>query len=218
MFAIMILGVGLIAVASLFPVATAVQRKTVNEVLAQQVARNYKALIAERKITVTAAQVTNYSSVARYAYVDADGNAAGDGATATTQWTAELLSYPSLSTENYDGDTENAPDGDLNGDGVFDAEDIKLRPYFVTILARKDSTNGWKVFALIQRRLSDTIPQVVNAGNVNLGDLYIEPDGDVGVRGSDGTTTHWHGELDGNQRTALQIVVLGEDAVIEEAP
>ena len=51
MFSILILGVGLVAVASLFPIAGTIQRATVEDVTAMQVARNAESAVAARGIS-----------------------------------------------------------------------------------------------------------------------------------------------------------------------
>lgn len=53
MFAISILGIGLIAIASIFPVASLIQRETVNTLISQQVTDNVKITLRTRGIRIT---------------------------------------------------------------------------------------------------------------------------------------------------------------------
>lgn len=85
MFAIMILGVGLVAVASMFPVAAQVQASTIDDMMAQEAAANAKAMLRTRGIDKaivgqnlsqvwlypnTSAQIdlVNFNHLAEYSY------------------------------------------------------------------------------------------------------------------------------------------------------
>ncbi len=91
MFAIMILGVGLIAVASLFPFAGKIQKDTFEEMEVAQVEENVKALVFARGFHVDDADAIRIAS--RFPFPMRSGNSQTVGT--RIKWSVQDMSFPS---------------------------------------------------------------------------------------------------------------------------
>jgi len=149
MFSILILGVGLVAVASLFPVATALQQETMDDVMMQQVARNARTLLQRRGIDRATFEANALAQ---------NGKATGEVFKINDLWPMEDRSFPTTEPVN-ERDYYWVPlfRYDSNGDPAQNLD--------------------WNVYVLILKVVPGYGPSddnVVRTGRANAGDYVID--------------------------------------------
>jgi len=133
MFAIMILGIGMIAVASLFPVAGSMQQAAFDDAMALQISTSAEAMLKSRPIPVDLNGTTWNNDGKVYMISDNDLNNATDP---TVRWTLQDRSFPQ------------------------NIADVNKRTYFWRPFYRwNDEQNQWEIYLIISKRPEgDTAP------------------------------------------------------------
>ena len=199
MFAVLILGIGLISIASLFPAAGAIQKNTMNNVTAEFIASNIEAKLKTRGI--------NEALLLTYV----------PGADTVTKLTDAQLTniglplaervYPEAFDTNRDG-TANTTVAGIDEDDAFANRQFYWRPLFM-----RDTQGNWKIFVFIQRRVDDAVPTVSTAGSSNAGDWTVSTTGTVVRQTSDLANGNWKGALVGNISTTVTVLTLSSGVV-----
>lgn len=204
MFAILLLGVGLVAVAGIFPIAGSIQRDTVDQTLAQSVATSAEAVLMEKGITAAdlTLSVPNFYLLAAAKIPERD------------------RCYPYF--EDADGNgTPNEPSNSrgLDEDHTFTsaaASSIKRQMYWCPVFYKNTLTNNWQVFVFVMRNIGLGEPVPTTTGLPLAGDLYVKADGTVGTAISDndsGAAGAWHAPISGTRSSFVQLSVLGTGVV-----
>ena len=156
MFSILILGVGMAAVASLFPFAAHIQQNTMHDLLAQQTKTNIVTLLHGKGIRQ--ADVLNAAK-----------HEIPTGSTHATNTTRFLIGGDPFDLPNYDNaDRVDPTVGELNQ--IWPAED---RSYPTTIADPEDrvifweplfirSGNEWRIMVVIMRKHGKVVPVLAN--------------------------------------------------------
>ena len=200
MFAVLILGIGLISIASLFPAAGSIQKSTMSDVTGEFVASNIEAKLNARGISETTllTLVTGTNTV-----------------TNLTDTQLNSIGYPiaeRVFPEAYDTDR----DGTLN-EAAEDSARAK-RQFYWRPLFLKDSQGNWKIFVFVQRRIGDAVPVVSNANSsptnrVNAGDWTVTSAGVLSRATTDTANANWKGVLSGNASTTVTVLTLSNGVV-----
>jgi len=215
MFAIMILGIGLIAISSIFPVAGQMQKSTFDEVMGQQIGLNAMNLINERGLFETAPTDPGNDQVQQVpqSMLEPGG-----------RWPLGSRCQPAKI--------------DVNDDQIFNASaaedsDFNERAYYWEPLYRKDQTTGeWEVFIIVMKRVGSEVPEIEltsdPAAELSLGEMVVsQKNGTIGAvtkktggsieinnqnyQSSDGQ--YYHGKPFGDKKTTLRVLVLGNEAI-----
>lgn len=201
MFAVLILGIGLISIASLFPVAGAIQKNTMDDVTGEFVASNIEAKLKTRGISETTLLT----------YVTATN-------TVTNLTDAQLVNLglplsERVFPEAFDLNRNGTANENATEDNTFTKRNFYWRPLFM-----RDSHNNWKVYVFVQRRVGDPIPTVSNANSnptnrVNAGDWTVTSGGTLTRATQDTTNSNWKGVVAGNQSTTLTVLTLSNGVI-----
>jgi prepilin-type N-terminal cleavage/methylation domain-containing protein len=198
MFSILILGIGLVAVAGLFPIAGALQRDTIDQAVGQSLAISVNAFLRGKGVSGTTLNgfiVDNAVHDLTNAQLDALGLSLRERC------------FPS----NFDGDKDGVYNTSAADDPTFVARQFYWRPLF-----RKDTNNNWQVFVFIMKRVPNggepTI--AINDGVTNAGDVVVATDGTVFTVTNDNDHADcYHALVTGNFSPFKQITILGNGVV-----
>ena len=200
MFAVLILGIGLISIASLFPAAGAIQRNTMNEVTGEFVASNIEAKLKTRGISETALLllVTGTNTVTNLS--DAQLTSIG------------LPLAERVFPEAFDNDRD-GNDNEVNEDNAFAKRQFYWRPLFL-----RDAQGNWNIFVFVQRRVGDAVPIVSNANSnptnlVNAGDWTVTGSGVLTRATIDTANSNWKGVTVGNASTTITVLTLSNGVI-----
>ena len=200
MFAVLILGIGLISIASLFPAAGAIQKNTMTDVTGDFVASNIEAKLKARGISES--QLTTYipDVAANHSVVKNLTDMQLDNIGLTI---GERV-FP----EAYDANRNDTPNEDATEDNTFEKRQFYWRPLFM-----RDAQGNWKIYVFVQRRIGDAVPTVVNSGNANAGDWTVQGNGTLSRMTDDVSNNHWKGAIVGNSSTTVTVVTLSNGVI-----
>lgn len=224
MFAIMILGVGLIAVSAIFPVSGAMQKSAFDEVVGQQLVDNIQALVEARGLAkgtdLTGADDGNVNYMPAALLDDTDD------ALITIEWPRTMRCAPSQL--------------DLDGDLVYNesSEDRECynRDYYWVPLVRKDTLSSeWEVYIFVLKRIKAytdvdplaSVPTVemgdISSAPLRLGEMVVsQAEGQVGVvtklnpvqvNGQDVSGNWYYGSHAGSRSSTIRVVILGNEVI-----
>lgn len=155
MFAIMILGIGLVAVAALFPVTTRLQKSTFDDMIGMQIVSNVEALLNARGLKANdLPPALEDGQVHRVPAELIDDDPDNGPNPDSIEWVHELRSFPdSIPATGQDDIPIGSPDGYDDG--------LASRPYWWEPLVRYEPTTGqWEVYVIIFRSIGQEVPPV----------------------------------------------------------
>lgn len=206
MFSVMILGVGLIALSSLFPVASAVQKSTFDELMAQQLTTAVDATLRARGVSKADLIATpSYNDGAVHRLPDPTASPYTQGT--NIPWILNDRSYPASKPRTYS-----------YGGALGNAEN---RDFYWEIFFRRDSTTGdWQIFVIVMKRVPNPAapavpPQTISDANLSLGEPGINAaTGAIVVKGTAALTgNYFHGAPINNTVTTARILQFGNEVV-----
>ncbi len=220
MFSILILGTGLIAIASLFPVAGSIQRDTMDQVMAQSVTKSAEATLLtkgfpkallENAAMPYAPIAANFQGGALSAGTVGNLDPAQDATLLNTAYPLKDRCYPQF----YDPAGDGSPP-----DGASEDPNCYARQFYWRPLFKQIAPGNWQVFVFVQRRIKSSspavaadIPALVNTGIVNMGDMLLDPTGVASSANSEAATTNWHAEITGNRSSFAGFTAIGGGVV-----
>lgn len=195
MFAVLILGIGLISVASLFPAAGVIQKNTMSDVTGEFVASNIEAKLKARGIS-EATLTTMVTGTSVVNLTDAQLTSIG------------LPIGERVFPEAYDSNRNGTPNENATEDNTFAKRQFYWRPLF-----QRDAQGNWKIFVFVQRRVGDTVPTVANSGNANAGDWTVTTGGVLSRMTGDGSNGNWKGALSDDLSTTVTVLTLSNGVI-----
>jgi prepilin-type N-terminal cleavage/methylation domain-containing protein len=214
MFAIMILGVGLVAVASLFPVTSRMQKNTFDDMIGMQMVSNVKAALLARGIAVSDAEASDASAkTSGNVYqlpIEVLNRLPNDtGRPDSIEWMDHDRSFPVTA-----GKLNTSGTPDTNGNGINDGWEV--RPYFWEPLVRYDTLSGlWEVYVIVYRTVGSKSYGIEtgDAADLAVGEMGIMVNGGAIVYRADPATTLtsgacWHAVPVGQTTTTVRIIKL----------
>lgn len=222
MFAIMILGVGLIAVAAIFPVSGTMQKATFDEVVGQQMTDSIQAMLNERGL-VKESDLVGVAGGTVQPVPAALIDETYEPATYEIEWPLAMRCFPG----KLDVDNDLVPN-EANPKPKDEDPTFVNRDYYWVPLVRYDATAAeWEVYVFVMKKLGTTIP-TVTAGDIataglQLGEMIVhQADGEVGVvtkinplevNQQPASGTWYYGTHVGNQATTIRLLILGDEVI-----
>ncbi|QNN23931.1 type II secretion system protein [Planctomycetales bacterium ZRK34] len=216
MFAIMILGVGLIAVAAIFPVSGAMQKSAFDDVVGQQLVDNIQALVDARGLANEADLSTANNGNVNFMPSELLDDT--NDPSITIEWPVSMRCIPSQLDFN----------GNLKYNESNEDPDFLNRDYYWVPLVRKDLDSlEWEVYIFVLKKISDAVPTVemgpIENAPLRLGEMVVsQADGQVGVvtkrepvqvNGQDVSGNWYYGSHAGSQSSTLRVVILGNEVI-----
>lgn len=171
MFAVLLLGIGLVGIAALLPAAAHVHRQAADETLSQNVASGAINALAARKVdvTITLAVPVVVGGNVTNAPEWLDGNA-------ITDWALADRCYPAHIDVNRNGiPNESTPDED---------SDFRKRKFYWYPLFRQPTAGDWQVVVFVLRRYGANLAPVGTNVTLLTGNAPVEVDDVTNAAGS----------------------------------
>ena len=196
MFAVLILGIGLISIASLFPAAGVIQKNTMTGVTGEFVASNIEAKLKARGIDETTLSAMGFTNNVVKNLTDAQLTSIG------------LPLSERVFPEAYDTNRNGTANQNADEDNTYAKRQFYWRPLFM-----RDAQGNWKIFVFVQRRAGESAPTIANSGNANAGDWTVQSNGTLVRLTSDGSNSNWKGVLVGNSSTTVTVLTLSNGVI-----
>lgn len=198
MFSILILGTGLIAIVSLFPVAGSIQRDTMDQVMAQNITSNAESYLLGRGLSAAAINAMTFTT-----------NTVTDIPAIAGNTYANLESLVSVRDRGFPA--SKAASDTFTGPGTY----VCNADYYWYPLFLKEASGNYKVFVFVQRRLgSSALPVVSNSSSaINAGDVFVDSAGVVTVSITDTVSADWHCSVVAGKSSFLSFTVIGGGVV-----